>query len=72
MDEEKKRVDNFYSPAEIMADLDIGKTKFYQLIKIPGFPVLQIGNQTRIYKGEYEKWLMANKGNKILLPKKKD
>lgn len=45
--------------------LQISRSKAYQLTKIPHFPIIRIGKDIRIIKGDLDNWLHNQKNNDI-------
>ena len=52
---------------QIQEHLGISKNRAYELIKVKGFPRLQIGHRFYIPKDKYLKWIEDNLRNKIIL-----
>lgn len=48
------------TPEDIMRHLKIGRNKTYQLLQVPSFPKIKIGNAYRIPKDMYKKWISDN------------
>ena len=60
-------INRLYKMNELQKLLSIGKNKAYQLVKIKGFPTIQIGKTIYIPEKELEDWIERNIGNKINL-----
>ena len=64
MDEREEVV---YTMSELQTILKIGKNTAYKLVKLKGFPSIQIGKKILISKNELNEWLKNNKNSKIVL-----
>lgn len=64
MDEREEVV---YTMSELQTILKIGKNTAYKLVKLKGFPIIQIGKKILIPKNELNEWLKNNKNSKIVL-----
>ncbi len=53
-------------PKDIQKHLGISKTRTYELIKMRGFPKIQIGHRYYIPENAYKKWIENNTKSKIL------
>ena len=56
-----------YTTKELQSELNIGKNTVYKLVKLKGFPKIQIGKRILIPKEEFAKWIKDNIGDKINL-----
>ena len=56
-----------YSMKELQQIMHIGKNTAYKLVKLKGFPSIQIGKKILIPKSELNEWLKNNKNSKIIL-----
>ena len=54
-----------YTIKDIQRILHIGHNTAYKLVKLKGFPKIQIGNKILVPENELEKWINSNIGNKI-------
>lgn len=52
---------------EIQDHLHVSKNRAYELVKMKGFPKIQIGSRYLIPKEKYIKWLEENIKHKIIL-----
>ena len=48
---------DYLTPQELMSKLKLGRTKIYEMLQEPDFPVYKIGQQYRIPKDEFDTWL---------------
>jgi excisionase family DNA binding protein len=51
----------YLKQADVCSYLNIGRRKYYQLIKLPAFPAVRIGRCVRVSKAGLEKWVSAQK-----------
>ena len=56
-----------YTMSELQVILKIGNNTAYKLVKLNGFPSIQIGKKILIPKSELNEWLKNNKNSKIIL-----
>ena len=47
----------FYTSEQVMDILQIGRDRFYQLVRHPEFPALKVGSEWRIPKREFDAWV---------------
>jgi len=57
-----------YTMSELQTQLHIGKNTAYKLVKMKGFPSIQIGKKILVPKEGLDKWLRENMGSHIYLP----
>jgi hypothetical protein len=43
-----------------------GKNQAYEIVRLPGFPVMRIGRAYYIYKSAFLKWLEQNKDKELI------
>jgi excisionase family DNA binding protein len=55
------------SVSEIRKHLHLSSERVYKLIKMKGFPMLQIGHRYYIRRDKYKQWLDDNYKGKIIL-----
>ena len=54
-------------PAEVSKCLNLGRDNTYALLKMKGFPSIQIGNQYLVPEDKLEEWVNNNLGKRIYL-----
>lgn len=50
---------------EMAAQLGISRTKAYELVRIPGFPMVRMDRRILVIKDRLPMWLETNIGNSI-------
>lgn len=58
-------MNEFYTVADIMGVLRVGKNTAYGLINSDGFPSIKIGGTYRIPKKEFEAWCEKHIGKEV-------
>lgn len=56
-----------YSMKELQEVMNVGKNTAYKLVKLKGFPNIQIGNKILIPQDKLQEWIQNNNGAKINL-----
>lgn len=56
-----------YSIKDLQEIMGIGKNTAYKLVKLKGFPFIQIGKKILIPSDGLNKWIEENYGSKIVL-----
>ena len=58
-------MEQLYTISDIQRILHVGKNTAYKLVKLQGFPAIQIGKKILIPQKSLEKWILDNCGTKI-------
>ena len=56
---------NLYTIKDIQDIMGIGQNCAYKLVKIKGFPKIQIGKKILVPEDEFNNWIKNNIGNEI-------
>lgn len=54
-----------YTPTDLMTVMGLSKATVYALLKIDGFPVIQINSKKYIPVKELNKWISKNTGHSV-------
>lgn len=60
-------ISKLYTIQELQEILHISKNQAYKIVKIKGFPNIQIGKKILIPEDDLNKWIKENLGNKITI-----
>ena len=54
-----------YTTQDLRRILRCGRDKAYSLMRLKGFPSVQLGGQYLVEKNAFEKWLQIQQGRKV-------